>query len=512
MSAIIRSSRLISAFLLLFASFVSLATLAEPTYAARKKGNCKEIVKQTTFDEGVEEFEVAHPSSKSVSPTIADAYDRELRKTQIASRQSILAKEAELIEIELKTFDQLKNSSLIGGLSEHWITTFEKTPLRGAADEEIEKEVDEDTEMTESTLPSDEATPTAVLAIKSPEQQIAELESILQSEELVHTDARAIFASARIYLKTVQKLPNSKEVSSEISGLLGQVEKTLQNITGYFNFIVEGNLRLVLSAAAKQRNRLPSGLAFEDLVQEGNMSLMIAAQKFVPRRGYAFSTYGTWWIRQGFTRSRIDKGSMIRIPVHKVEAINRLLRAEDEFRQKNHRFPSTLELAKILAIKESEVIFMYESLSNNKMVSLDAPAYLGEDAEAPLSDYVRDARVVPQAEKASNNQDLRLLRRALEKLSPRDRSVIEGRFGLSALSYDDDATLQEVGRLLGLTRERARQIQEQALVNLRKALIQMDPSLAQKLQVFIKDNREKKLAKSRSRPTMKAFRAERTPK
>jgi len=155
---------------------------------------------------------------------------------------------------------------------------------------------------------------------------------------------------------------------------------------------------------------------------------------------------------------------------------------------------------------------MYESLSNNKMVSLDAPAYLGEDAEAPLSDYVRDARVVPQAEKASNNQDLRLLRRALEKLSPRDRSVIEGRFGLSALSYDDDATLQEVGRLLGLTRERARQIQEQALVNLRKALIQMDPSLAQKLQVFIKDNREKKLAKSRSRPTMKAFRAERTPK
>ncbi|HRK02887.1 MAG TPA: hypothetical protein PLH57_09490, partial [Oligoflexia bacterium] len=204
MSAIIRSSRLISAFLLLFASFVSLATLAEPTYAARKKGNCKEIVKQTTFDEGVEEFEVAHPSSKSVSPTIADAYDRELRKTQIASRQSILAKEAELIEIELKTFDQLKNSSLIGGLSEHWITTFEKTPLRGAADEEIEKEVDEDTEMTESTLPSDEATPTAVLAIKSPEQQIAELESILQSEELVHTDARAIFASARIYLKTVQ--------------------------------------------------------------------------------------------------------------------------------------------------------------------------------------------------------------------------------------------------------------------------------------------------------------------
>ena len=317
--------------------------------------------------------------------------------------------------------------------------------------------VDEDAAIEEETkeiVAAMDALPIEGPAPEDLEEEEVDTDEDVLSQEQYFDDASD--DSVRLYLREIGKIPllNAEEELALAQRVVAGEKKAKDKMA-------EANMRLVVSIAKRYSGR---GLDFLDLIQEGNTGLLRAVEKFDPDKGFKFSTYATWWIRQAITRAIADQARTIRIPVHMVETINKLLRTQRRMTQELNREPSIEELAKELEMEPEKVEYVMKIKQD--ITSLDAGVGRdGDDEDSVLRDFIEDEDSATPEESAASQLLKEQVQAILSTLSDREQKIIKMRFGLE---NGKSHTLEEVGQEFAVTRERIRQIEAKALAKLRK--------------------------------------------
>ena len=286
-----------------------------------------------------------------------------------------------------------------------------------------------------------------------------------ENEEDLSLDANSTYEeivddSVRLYLREIGKIPllSAEEEFELAQKIIGGTEKEKKKAK---DKMAESNMRLVVSIAKRYSGR---GLDFLDLIQEGNTGLLRAVEKFDPDKGFKFSTYATWWIRQAITRAIADQARTIRIPVHMVETINKVLRTQRRLTQELNREPSTEEIAKAMGMEPEKIEYVMKIKQD--IASLDASVGRdGEDDDSSLGDFIEDEDRVSPEDSAATQLLKEQIASILQTLTDREQKIIKMRFGIGG---GKSHTLEEVGAEFSVTRERIRQIEAKALTKLRK--------------------------------------------
>ncbi len=364
---------------------------------------------------------------------------------------------------QIKTLEERENNLIKKGKEKGFITYEElASELKGL-------EVDNDNldalynKLVENNIAivaeADVDTSNGEIKIKEKEEQL-----ILSDEDI--TKDVNINDPVRMYLKEIGRIPLlSSEEEMEISIRVAEEDEEAKRI------LAESNLRLVVSIAKRYVGR---GLLFLDLIQEGNIGLMKAVEKFDYDKGYKFSTYATWWIRQAITRALADQARTIRVPVHMVETINKMSRVQRQLTLELNREPSEEEIAKKMGIGVEKVREVLKI--SQEPVSLETP--IGEEDDSHLGDFLKDESSLSPEEYTENEILKEEIKEVLMSLQAREQEVLELRFGLIDGTCH---TLEEVGKKFNVTRERIRQIEAKALRKLRH------PSRAKKLKDFLEE-------------------------